>query len=88
MILNYKISLSSVIPDLIDTATSSKFVYIRKDVCEKTDCDSNVYYEYQEAKLTKKEYEQYLTELSIADIQKQRADIDYIAFMCDIDLEE
>ena len=44
--------------------------------------------EYQEAKLTKEEYQEYLKELEIIDIQQQRADIDYIALMCGVDLEE
>ena len=39
------------------------------------------------AKVTKEEYKEYLKELEIIDIQKQRADIDYIALMSGIDLE-
>ena len=49
--------------------------------------EETVFYEYEEAKLTKQEYQEYLKELEIIDIQKQRADIDYIALMSGIDLE-
>ena len=51
---------------------------------EKTDDVSNIsttFYEYEEAKLTKQEYKEYLKELEIIDIQQQRADIDYIMLM-------
>ena len=92
MKLNYVKSSSSVKPDLIDTTSSKTTVYIRKNIVEniKTDEMSGeevVFYEYDEAKLTKEEYQEYLKELEIIDIQKQRADIDYIALMFGIDLE-
>ena len=88
MNVNYVKSQSSVKPDLIDSTSSKKYVYLRKNITEIQQPDSeNTFYEYQEAKLTKKEYEQYLKELSIIDIQQQRADIDYIALMTGIDLE-
>ena len=92
MKLNYIKSQSSVKPDLLDTTSSKTTVYIRQNIVEniKTDemsGEETVFYEYEEAKLTKKEYDQYLKELSIIDIQQQRADIDYIALMSGIDLE-
>ena len=92
MKLNYIKSQSSVKPDLIDTTSSKTTVYIRKNIIEKERMDketgdSTTYYEYDEAKLTKEEYQEYLKELEIIDIQKQRADIDYIALMSGIDLE-
>lgn len=91
MIINYKKSQSTVKPNLIDDTSSKTSVYIRKNIIEiiKTDEETNkstVFYEYDEAKLTKAEYEKYLAELSIKDIQQQRADIDYIALMLGIDL--
>ena len=90
MILNYTKSQSSIKPELIDTTSSKTTVYLRKNIIEinKDDESSTTFYEYEEAKLTKKEYDQYLKELSIIDIQQQRADIDYIALMTDVDLEE
>ena len=92
MNINYIKSESSVKPQLVDTTSSKKYVYLRKDIIEtqKTDEISNetiTLYEYQEAKLTKAEYQEYLAELSIIDIQQQRADIDYIAIMTGVDLE-
>ena len=92
MKLNYVKSQSSVKPDLIDTTSSKTTVYIRQNIVEniKTDempGEETVFYEYDEAKLTKQEYQEYLKELEIIDIQQQRADIDYIALMSGIDLE-
>ena len=92
MKLNYIKSQSSVKPELVDTTSSKTTVYIRQNIVEniKTDKMSGketVFYEYEEAKLTKAEYKEYLKELEIIDIQKQRADIDYIALMSGIDLE-
>ena len=92
MRLNFIKSQSSVKPDLIDTTSSKVVVYLRQNIVEniKTDemsGEETVFYEYEEAKLTKAEYKEYLKELEIIDIQKQRADIDYIALMSGIDLE-
>lgn len=92
MKLNYKKSQSSVKPDLVDTTSSKVVVYLRQNIVEniKTDemsGEETAFYEYEEAKLTKEEYQEYLKELEIIDIQKQRADIDYIALMSGIDLE-
>ena len=92
MKLNYVKSSSSVKPDLVDTTSSKVVVYLRQNIIEnkKTDemsGEETIFYEYEEAKLTKQEYQEYLKELEIIDIQKQRADIDYIALMSGIDLE-
>ena len=92
MKLNFIKSQSSVKPDLVDTTSSKVVVYLRQNIVEniKTDemsGEETVFYEYEEAKLTKEEYQEYLKELEIIDIQKQRADIDYISLMSGIDLE-
>ena len=92
MKLNYVKSSSSVKPDLIDTTSSKTTVYVRQNIVENIKTDEmseeeTVFYEYEEAKLTKEEYQEYLQELEIIDIRKQRADIDYIALMSGIDLE-
>ena len=89
MKLNYVKSSSSVKPDLVDTTSSKTTVYIRQNIVEnkKTDemsGEETVFYEYEEAKLTKEEYQEYLKELEIIDIQQQRADIDYIMLMTGI----
>ena len=90
MKLNYRKSQSSVYPELIDTTSSKKYVYLRKNVVEvqSEDLNGEIYttYEYDEVKLTKEEYEQYLKELSVLDIQQQRADIDYILFMTGLEV--
>lgn len=68
MDLNYRKSQSSVYPELIDTTSSKKYVYLRENVVEKQsegmDGETYTYYEYDEAKLTKEEYEQYVAELN------------------------
>ena len=89
MKLNYIKSQSSVKPDLVDTTSSKAVVYLRQNIVEniKTDemsGEETVFYEYEEAKLTKQEYQEYLKELEIIDIQQQRADIDYIMLMIGI----
>ena len=89
MKLNFIKSQSSVKPDLVDTTSSKVVVYLRQNIVEniKTDemsGEETVFYEYEEAKLTKTEYQEYLKELEIIDIQQQRADIDYIMLMMGI----
>ena len=89
MKLNYVKSSSSVKPDLVDTTSSKAVVYLRQDIVEniKTDemsGEETVFYEYEEAKLTKQEQKEYLKELESIDIQQQRADIDYIMLMTGI----
>ena len=89
MRLNFIKSQSSVKPDLVDTTSSKVVVYLRQNIVENIKTDEmsgkeTVFYEYEEAKLTKEEYQEYLKELEIIDIQQQRADIDYIMLMTGI----
>ena len=89
MKLKYVKSQSSVKPDLLDTTSSKVVVYLRQNIVENKKIDGmsgeeTVFYEYEEAKLTKQEYQEYLKELEISDIQQQRADIDYIMLMTGI----
>ena len=72
MKLNYVKSQSSVKPDLIDTTSSKVVVYLRKNIVENIKTDEmsgkeTVFYEYEEAKLTKAEYQEYLKELNGSD---------------------
>ena len=72
MKLNFIKSQSSVKPDLVDTTSSKVVVYLRQNIVEnkKTDKmsgEETVFYEYEEAKLTKKEYQEYLKELNGSD---------------------
>ena len=89
MTLNYIKSQSSIKPELIDTTSSKTTVYLRKNIIEvertsENDDTTTIFYKYDEAKLTKEEYQEYLKELEIIDIQQQRADIDYIMLMMGI----
>lgn len=86
MSLKYEKSESAISPPLIDATSSKKVVYLRKDVSEKQHTDETTgqtyaYYEYLEAKVSKEEYQAHLQ-------RQQRADIDYIALMTGVDLEE
>lgn len=86
MEIHYVKSESLNKPELIDDYSSKYVTYIRKNVVQKQVEDemtgeSHTVYEYDEAKLTKADYARYL-------IEQQRADIDYIALMTDVDLEE
>ena len=72
MKLRYVKSQSSVKPDLVDTTSSKVVVYLRQNIVEniKTDemsGEATVFYEYEEAKLTKAEYQEYLKELNGSD---------------------
>ena len=79
MKLNFIKSQSSVKPDLVDTTSSKTTVYIRQNIIEKekavenTNSEDNdatsttVFYEYDEAKLTKEEYQEYLKEINGSD---------------------
>ena len=66
MKLEFYKSSSSVKPELIDTTSSKKVVYIRQNIIEMQKDDA-VFYEYDEAKLTKAEYQEYLKELEATD---------------------
>ena len=67
MKLKFTKSRSAVKPELIDTASSKKVVYIRQNIAETLQNDT-VFYEYDEAKLTKDEYKEYLAELEALDM--------------------
>ena len=72
MKLNFIKSQSSVKPDLVDTTSSKVVVYLSQNIVEniKTDemsGEETVFYEYEEAKLTKEEYQEYLKEFNSSD---------------------
>ena len=62
-------SSSSVKPELIDTTSSKKVVYIRQNIIEMQKDDA-VFYEYDETKITKDEYKEYLDEMKVQDTLK------------------
>jgi hypothetical protein len=66
MKLEFKKSQSAVKPEFIDTTSSKKVVYIRQNIVEIQKGDI-VFYQYDEAKLTKAEYQEYLKELEATD---------------------
>lgn len=91
--MKWNVSQSTIRPNEVDTISSKTTVYLRKNIVEKqreleTNGEILTYYEYDECKLTKEEYNEYLRELNENQIKQQRADIDYIALMTGIDLEE
>ena len=67
MVLTYRKSESGAYPPLVDTTSSKKVVYIRENVIERTihdpisDTDYTMY-QYDEAVLTKDQYEMWLIE--------------------------
>ena len=66
MNLYFKKSQSSVKPTLIDTTSSKKVVYIRQNIIA-VQKDDTTLFEYDEAKLTKDKYKEYLAELETQD---------------------
>lgn len=66
MKLEFYKSQSSVKPELLDATSSKKIVYIRQNIIE-VQKDDATFYEYDEAKLTKAEYQEYLKELETVD---------------------
>ena len=66
MKLNFIKSQSTVKPEPVDTTSSKKVVYIRQNIIE-IQKDDTTFYEYDEAKLTKDEYKEYLAEMETQD---------------------
>ena len=64
MNFNYIKSRSFIKPDIIDSTSSKKVVYIRRDITEIEE-EGKVFYEYEEAKISKEEYDKYLMETNI-----------------------
>ena len=69
MNLYFKKSQSTVKPELVDTTSSKKVVYIRQNIVE-TVVEDTTYYEYDEAKLTRDEYQEYLKELEASNVSE------------------
>ena len=66
MKLKFIKSQSTVKPELVDTTSSKKVVYIRQNIIA-VQKDDTTLFEYDEAKLTKDEYKEYLAELEMQD---------------------
>lgn len=81
--MNWYKSESAIIPLEIDTESSKQYNYVRRDITEvqrEQDGESITMYEYEECKIPKESWGLYL------DTVQQRADIDYIATMTDVEL--
>lgn len=76
---------SSVYPTLVDYTSSKKWVYVRRNIeeCEREYDDGikEKFYKWEEMKIRKEDYPIYQLEV------KNAANIDYIAMMNDIDLD-
>lgn len=85
MNIRWSNSESTIRPAEVDIQSSPTTVYLHKDIREviREDMEDNAVtmYEYLEVAFTPIQYQSYL-------VEKQRSDIDYIAMMSDIDLEE
>ena len=66
MKLKFYKSSSSAKPEFVDTTSSKKVVYIHQNIVE-VQKDDTTFYEYDEAKLTKDEYKEYLDEMKAQD---------------------
>lgn len=80
MILNWHKSESGVYPELVDTTSSQYVTYLRKNVVEKqvtdeTTGESHTMYEYDEAKLTKEEYAEYLKHPEIPTVMEMEKEV-------------
>lgn len=78
---------SSVYPQLVDTTSSKKWVFVRRNIEEferEDEVDPEIkkkYYSYEEMKIPKENYPIYELEVQNA------ANLDYLAMMSDIDLD-
>lgn len=96
MTLNYYEAESTISPDTIDETSSKKYTYIHKNIEEytkTTDDDSSItMYKYQEAKVSKEDYELYkseiLKDIKISELEEQiatmSANLDYLLIMQDM----
>lgn len=90
--MKWEKSESTVMPETVDATSSKSVVYLRRGIKEKQRTDeesgeSMTYYEYEEAKMTRAEYEEYLQVAEAVNMRQIRADVDYIALCAGVDLE-
>lgn len=83
--VEFRLEHSSSKPKIIEEIED--IVILRKNIEEQI-IGNGLFYNYLEAKLTKEEYSKYKTYLEYLNLEKIRADVDYIALMSDIDLDE
>lgn len=85
-------SESTVTPETLDTTSSKTTVYLRRNIKETQKADemsgdTMTYYEYEEAKMTHAEYEDYLQVAEAVNMRQLQADVYYIALCAGVDLE-
>lgn len=90
--MNWIKSESTVMPEVVDTTSSKTAVYLRRGIKEKQRAnemsgDTMTFYEYEEAKMTHVEYEEYLQVAEAVNMRQIRADVDYISLCAGVDLE-
>lgn len=75
--------------NLLDTGSSPTTVFLRRNITKttkKVDLDDGTYdvWQYEEAKVSHEQFEEYVATLQT----KARSDIDFIAMMTGVDLDE
>lgn len=89
MQVDYKIVESSVMPLEIDVTSSPGGIYIRRNIEKITTTDENeneiLKYRYQEAYLTKSEYEKYSKDLLVGQINDEDNTAEYEAYKKKLD---
>ena len=89
--MNWTKSESTERPETVDMTSSKTSVYLRRNIKETTradeEGDETTWYEYEEAKMSHTEYEEYLQVADAVNMRQIRADVDYIALCAGVDLE-
>ena len=80
MIINWNKSESGIYPELVDNTSSKYVAYLRKNVVEQQVTDqitgeSHTMYEYDEAKLTKEQYAEYLKHPELWTMDEYNAEV-------------
>lgn len=75
MKLNYYTSSSGTEPDLIDNSSSKKVTYLRRNVTLEEQEDGSIIYTYEECKLPKADYENYINEQLLQEVEESRGKV-------------
>ena len=92
MKFEYINSTSTVEPSILDNTSSPNVVYVRKNIVpreeEQEDGSVITYYDYQEAKISKADWDYFKSIIDLdSKVAKSLADIDYIAMEIGVDLD-
>lgn len=76
-------------PEIVDTTSSKTSVYLRRNIkatisTDEMSGEETTVYEYEESKLTKKQYEEYLQVAEAVNMRQTKADVDYIKLYLNI----